>query len=82
MIFNSCIRLKAKNSGKFSVFSYNSNARGVSILGAMYELQDATLRNDTPLGISNEQIGKEVTISVEDGTLLLVLEKESVENES
>lgn len=82
MIFNSCIRLKAKNCGKFSVFSYNSNARGVSILGAMYELQDATLRNDTPLGISNEQIGKEVTISVEDGTLLLVLEKESVENES
>ena len=78
MIFNSCIRLKAKNGGKFSLFSYNSKARGVTITGAMYELHDATLSNDTPLGISNELIGKEVNISVKDGTLLLVLEKDSI----
>lgn len=79
MIKNSCIRLNPINALHFSVFSYNKLASGVSETGFKYEINDITLRNDTPLGVSNEFVGKEGSISVKDGILLLVLPIESVD---
>ncbi len=41
----------------------------------MYTLQNGEIRNDFPLGVSNEFIiDEEAVVSVEDGTLLIVLE--------
>ena len=68
----------AQTMGILSVFSYGEKARKVTILGAEYELQEATLTDAFPLGVSNSFCGKEVTISVGEGRLLIVHEKNMV----
>ena len=55
-----------------SVFCMGKDATGVNIRGARYELENATLTSGFPLGVSNRFIQKKVTVSVEDGTLLLM----------
>lgn len=56
--------------GYLSLFSLGGEARGVTIRGMKYELQDAVLTNDFPIGISNEFTGKEAVISVRDGEIV------------
>ena len=51
----------------------NEKAHGVTIRGLKYELENATLTNDVPIGISNEFIGVQSEITVEDGTLLIIV---------
>lgn len=65
-------------SGYVSVFSHTEQSEGVYLRGLKYELANATLTNTFPLGVSNEFIGKESSISVNDGTLLIVFPKEAV----
>lgn len=57
----------------FSLFSMGDRAEGVSIKGAKYPLDNYTITNYFPIGVSNEFIGENVEISVKDGSLLLVI---------
>lgn len=66
-------------SGFVSVFSYSEKSEGVSLKGLKYELDNATLTNIFPLGVSNEFTGNESTIAVRNGTLLIVFPKEAKE---
>lgn len=70
-ITNGSIELQKRKNGFFSVFTFDEKAKGVSIKNAKYELDNAELYNDVPLGISNEFIGKTVEISVKEGTLVI-----------
>jgi thiamine pyrophosphokinase len=59
--------------GTMSLFSLVEESKGVTIEGMKYTLQDATVRNDYPVGISNEFIGETATISVKDGSLVCMI---------
>lgn len=73
MIFvmrNEEVKLRANLEGYFSLFSLGKEAKGVTIKGLKYELEDYTMTNAFPIGVSNEFIGKEATVSVRDGELV------------
>lgn len=72
-IHNNTIVFPARKRGLLSVFCLGGTARGVTIHGAQYEVTDAMLTADFPLGVSNHFAGKEVKISVCDGSLLIGL---------
>jgi len=61
-------------TGYLSVFAHNDICSGVTETGLKYPLDEATLANAVPLGISNEFIGEESCVSVREGTLILVWE--------
>lgn len=67
---NEEVKLRDNLEGYFSLFCLGKEAKGVTIRGMKYELTDFVMTNDFPIGVSNEFIGKEATISVEDGELV------------
>lgn len=70
---NETVSFRDTMEGFVNVFSLSEKAHGVSIRGLRYELDYVTLTNAMPLGISNEFIGVKSEISVEDGTLLIIV---------
>lgn len=71
-IKNSKLCFKSKKSGIISVFCLGETAEGVNINGLFYELNNAKIDNDFPLGISNEFVGKPAEIWVQKGILTVV----------
>ena len=63
---------------KLSVLAYDKICKGVTLKNVKYPLQDAQLSNDFPLGISNEFAGKEASISLKEGMLLLFVSRDAV----
>ncbi|MBE6989281.1 MAG: thiamine diphosphokinase [Ruminococcaceae bacterium] len=72
-ICDGTITLPAQPAGILSVFCLGENARGVTISDAQYELKNAVLTADFPLGVSNHFVGRPITVSVERGGLLIGL---------
>ena len=69
---DSSIDFSSDCSGNISVFAVSEEATGVTEANLLYELNNATLSPDFPLGISNEFIGKNATVSVEKGKLCII----------
>ena len=57
--------------GILSVFAHGGACRGVTLSGVKYPLDGACLSPSVPLGISNEFVGKDASVSLTDGTLLV-----------
>lgn len=70
----------ADSTGILSLFALNGEAKGVSISGMKYNLEDAIITNDFPIGISNEFVGEESRVVVRDGELLAVVKMVKVKN--
>ena len=75
-ICDEAITLPAREAGILSVFCMGADAEGVTIRGAQYEVESAKLTADFPLGVSNHFVGREVTVTVTQGSLLLGLRGE------
>ncbi len=68
--------LKAEEDSYFSVFSLSDECTGLTIKNAKYPLADYTLPRTGSLCVSNEFINeKDAVISIENGTLLVVISK-------
>lgn len=74
VIQNEAVHFQKNLEGYLSLFSLGKEARGVTIRGMKYTLEGYTLTNDYPIGISNEFIGEESTIEVEDGELVCMIQ--------
>ena len=75
LIQNETIHFPAHFEGYLSVFCHGVDARGVTIKALHYEVENTTLTAGFPLGVSNRFVGKPATVSVEQGSLLLIWEK-------
>lgn len=63
--------------GVISVFCLGADARGVSLRGLYYPLEEGTLTAGFPLGVSNHFTGAPAEISVEAGSLLVMWERKN-----
>lgn len=82
VITNGSIAFPAEMSGFCSVFCLGTDARGITLKGLKYELENAQLSSTFPLGVSNEFLGKPARISVRDGALLVIWETNGLIPES
>ncbi len=72
---NGGILFPAGLCGTVSVFSHGDTAGGVTISGLHYTLTDGTLSSSFPLGVSNHFTGEGASVSVREGTLLVMWEE-------
>ena len=75
VIQNEELRFSADAEGILSVFCLGADARGVTISGLKYTLENGTLTAGFPLGVSNRFTGSAATVSVKDGSLLVLWNK-------
>ena len=72
-ISDSSVRVSHGQWKWLSVFAPAGDAKGVTLKGLKYELDDAVLSAANPMGVSNEFVSEEVVISVKQGILLIML---------
>lgn len=73
---NGVLRLPMAEEGIVSVFCLGEPACGVTIRGLKYELENGKLDSSFPLGVSNHFAGKEASVAVETGTLIVMYDIE------
>lgn len=72
---NGSITFPASMSGYLSVFCNSGTAKQVNLQGLKFPLTDYTMSGSFPIGVSNEFLGEPATVSVGDGSLLLLWEE-------
>ena len=77
LIQNGAICFPARFAGDVSVFCLGADARGVTIENLYYNVENTTLTSGFPLGVSNHFVGKEATVSVKEGSLLLIWQRQN-----
>lgn len=73
VIKDETVKFNKNMEGILSLFALGEKAEGVTIQGMKYCLDRAVVTNDYPIGISNEFIGEEGQVTVENGMLLLIV---------
>lgn len=67
------ITFRAGMEGYVSLLALGGEAKGVTIKGLKYTLEDGVIRSDFPIGISNEFIGQEARVIVGVGCLVCII---------
>lgn len=71
------VRFPACAEGIVSLFCLGSDARGVTLKGLKYPLENGCLSPGFPLGVSNHFLGNAAEISVAQGSLLMLWDREN-----
>ena len=66
------VTYKGDKNTKFSAFAFTKEVTGVTYSGAYYPLENHTLNYEFPLGISNEFLDDEITVTTNSGILIIV----------
>ena len=77
VVKNGKIAFPAGCSGTISVFCMGPDAVGVTETGLFYGIEDGVFTSGFPLGVSNHFTGKKAEISVKNGSLLVLWEKQN-----
>ena len=77
VVKNSTRHFSATATGILSVFCMGSDAQGITLENLHYPMERGSLSAGFPLGVSNHFIGKAATVRVEDGSLLLLYDREN-----
>ena len=77
VVKNERVSFREEAEGILSLFCLGADAKGVTIRGLHYELEDGTLTPGFPLGVSNHFTGKGATIEVKDGSLLAMWDRKN-----
>ena len=77
VIKNESIRFPKTAGGILSLFCLGADAKGVSLQGLQYPLENGILSSGFPLGVSNHFVGKAAQIRVEDGSLLAMWDRQN-----
>ena len=77
VVKNGKITFPAGCSGTVSVFCMGPDAVGVTETGLFYGIEDGVFTSGFPLGVSNHFTGKKAEISVKNGSLLVLWEKQN-----
>ena len=77
VVKNRKITFPAGCSGTVSVFCMGKDAEGVTETGLFYGIEDGVFTSGFPLGVSNHFTGKKAEISVKNGSLLVLWEKQN-----
>ncbi|MBE6974753.1 MAG: thiamine diphosphokinase [Ruminococcaceae bacterium] len=72
VVKNGALHFPRDAEGILSVFCLGAPARGVTLQGVQYELENGTLSAGFPLGVSNHFVGRDATVRVDDGSLLVL----------
>ena len=72
VIKNSSLSFTAGAEGNISVFAVGTEARGITLEGLKYPLDNATLTCDFPLGVSNSFTGLPSKVTVGQGMALII----------
>ena len=75
VVKDGCLTFPAGPDGTVSVFCLGADARGVTIRGLGYPMEEGTLTARFPLGVSNRFTGAPAEIRVKDGSLLVIWEQ-------
>ncbi len=75
LVKNGSLHFPETAEGTLSVFCNGPDAVGVTLEGLYYPLQNGTMTAGFPLGASNHFTGKQASITVEDGSLLVIWQK-------
>lgn len=71
------LRFPAGAEGILSLFCLGPDARGVTLEGLKYPLNDGTLTAGFPLGVSNHFQGTQARVTVRSGSLLALYDREN-----
>ena len=77
VVKNGKITFPAGCSGTISVFCMGKDAEGVTETGLFYGIEDGVFTSGFPLGVSNHFTGEKAEISVKNGSLLVLWEKQN-----
>ena len=75
VIKNESMNLSGKCEKHFSAFAFPDKAEGVKLRGLEYEADGITLTPEFPLAVSNRFTESEAFVSVDSGTLLIMVER-------